>query len=138
MDYWPLIYTGFGAMIGFFSSYIIETSKRRYELKREVYFEVLDHIAKAREMNKDLLKEGTEVYKWQQKLDEEPFKTWFRDYELLNIKLDVIGGEKVKDAMQNICDRPFLEYAGNLQLTYDKLIQTLKQELNRPWWQFWK
>ena len=138
MDYWPLIYTGFGAMIGFFSSYIIETSKRRYELKREVYFEVLDHMAKAREMNDALFEDGMEVYKWGHKLDKEPFKTWFRDFETLNIKLDVIGGEKVKNVMRYICDHPCLDYAGNLQPTYDELIQTLKQELNRPWWLFWK
>jgi hypothetical protein len=55
MDYEPLIYTSFGAVIGFISNFIVETYKRKYELKKQIYFEVLDHVAKARKINQDLL-----------------------------------------------------------------------------------
>jgi len=122
----------------FTGNYIMETYKRRYELKKQIYFEVLNHIVKARKINEDLLKDGMEVWKWGNKLDIEPYKSWFMTYELLSLKLDICGEEKIKQIMQSICDRPFLKDVDSLHKTYDDLIGIMKQELNKPWWQLWK
>lgn len=138
MDYEPLIYTSFGALIGFIGNYITETYKRKYELKKQIYFEVLDHVAKARKFNQNLLEDGKEVWKWKDKLDAEPYKSWFMTYELLCFKLDIIGGEKIKTQMQSICDHPFLEGVDNYENLYNTLILNIRQELNKSWWQFWK
>jgi hypothetical protein len=138
MDYTPLIYTSFGAIIGFITNYIMNTYRRKYELKKQIYFEVLDHVAKARKINEDLLADGTEVPKWMHKLDIEPYKSWFITYELLQFKLDVIDGKKIKELMRSICDYPFQEGADNLTILYDDLIQTMRQELDTSWWQLWR
>jgi hypothetical protein len=138
MNYDPLIYTSFGAVIGFISNLIAETYRRKYELKKQIYFEVLDHAAKAHKMNQDLLKDGMGVPKWMEKLEVEPFKSWFMTYELLSLKLDVVGGEKIKILMQSICDHPFIDNADDYGSLYDDLIQNIRQELNKSWWQFWK
>jgi len=140
MDYTPLIYTSFGAMIGFIGNYIMDSYKRKYELKKQIYFEVLDHVAKAQKLNEDLLADGIEVPKWMHKLDQEPYKSWFMTYELLHYKLDVIGEYKIKKLMETICDHPFLRDSDNLNLEniFDDLVETMKQELCKSWWQFWK
>lgn len=138
MNYEPLIYTSFGAMIGFIGNYIMETHKRKYELKKSLYFEVLDHVVKARKMNQDLLSDGMQVPKWMDKLDKEPFKSWFLNYELLHFKLDIIGEEKIIKLFESICDHPFMENVDDYIILYDDLKEIMGKELNKSWWEIWK
>lgn len=139
MDYTPLIYISFGAIIGFIGNYITETYKRKYELKRQTYFEALDYAVKTDQYHHDLFKNGMGIDNWGEKLDTEPYKTWFMTSRLLGLKLEICGGENVKKLIDSLYQQPFeKEPHAETEIILNNLIQIIKEELNKSCWQFWK
>jgi hypothetical protein len=154
-----------GGFITYFVTVQIEKQKKEYELKKEVYFGVLNTIVEMRQKWKDLDKLKIQVpvdEKWKD-LDNLKKQALVKDYDTLirynrdledllalnRMKIGVCGGHeilRVFDEATNVLSKvPGVESIKKqtdfLNIVYTRLIPAMEDDLMRSrkhWWQFWK
>jgi hypothetical protein len=134
-EYWfPLIIVLFAGLINFLINLTIEGLKHRKELKRQVYFELIDVITKTRKVYEDniLYKQLPDVEK-----KDKDIEIVFA-FQAAKFKAYVGGSKEVNAFIDTQYKKVIEQDNKTYQKFFKGLIDLMTQELVKPWWQFWK
>jgi len=126
-----------GAAIGFIPSTLIERKRQAYGLKREIYFEFIDIMARGERL---FYKERWEKDQIEYDPDEPSpeLEIWFASLEAVKHKIDLSASNKIKFLIKSEWPDHSLSRFNNIEVFYNKLLPLIKSDLMMKWWQFWK
>ncbi len=134
MDFAPIIYISFGAIIGFIGNYILETYKRKYELKRQIYFEFIDVMAQGRILhcNEELINGLYE--RDPNSLPSEEVNSWSTSFEAVKNKMEISASDEIKTLIKTEWLDASLSRFDMIEEFYKKLLPLIKSDLIKKKW----
>jgi hypothetical protein len=137
LDWLPILVVIIGGLITYFVTSTIEERKRHFELKKQVYFEFIDQITKAKRLDAELRRLEqlpSDIGRDLAINRQHALITDMRpDFDAAKLKVQVCGSDKVKILIHDLT----LVVDDNL---HNSVKDTIREELvsTKTWWQFWK
>jgi hypothetical protein len=131
-----------GAAIGYFASASIEKKRQTHELKRQIYFEFIDVMARGRKVFylEEYMKDQAWVsYNYDDSEPNETKDSWIASFEAVKLKMEICASTGIKNLIKIEWPDYRLSRFDTIEGFYQKLVPLIKSDLiMKGWWQFWR